>query len=193
MIEETGWLIELKPSVVTEPTWYGDDDSGVLGWTTDNLKAVRFARKEDAEAVIRLEGFTEAFASDHMWCDYLSQMGSAAEMGMEQAMIAKTPIIDAAVRAGCTPWHEQDCSYPFCDCVPVVPDMIRTALRVAFPRDPTPETVEAMAGAAYHRWFGEYAQPKWGEAVISKAMWRAASIAAYRVQPIWQELWRDEP
>lgn len=70
MVKEKGWLIELKPSVVSVPTWFGDDDSGVLGWTIDNLKAIRFARKKDAETVIRLEGFTEAFASEHMWCDY---------------------------------------------------------------------------------------------------------------------------
>jgi hypothetical protein len=38
MIEETGWLIELKPSVTSYPTWYGETDEGALGWTTDNLK-----------------------------------------------------------------------------------------------------------------------------------------------------------
>lgn len=70
MIEETGWLIELKQSVSTQPTWWGESDEGALGWTTDNLKAVRFKRQEDAQRVIDCEGFTEAFPSDHMWCDY---------------------------------------------------------------------------------------------------------------------------
>lgn len=63
--DETGWLIELKPSVVQTPAWFQfscDDD-----WTTDAFKAVRFARKEDAEQVIAYYGWTEAFASEHMW------------------------------------------------------------------------------------------------------------------------------
>lgn len=76
MIEETGWLIELRPSVTSQPTWYGETDEGVLGWTTNNLRAIRFCRKEDAERVIVCEHFTEAFASDHMWCDYSNMGGS---------------------------------------------------------------------------------------------------------------------
>lgn len=68
--EETAWLIEFKPSVSVQPTWYGMSDEGVLGMTTDNLKALRFARKQDAEMVIQDIGWTEAFASEHMWCDY---------------------------------------------------------------------------------------------------------------------------
>jgi hypothetical protein len=73
MVEETGWLIEFKQSVSVQPTWYGrtdDEDSGVLGMTTDAGKALRFARKVDAETVIEDIGWTEAFASEHMWCDY---------------------------------------------------------------------------------------------------------------------------
>lgn len=68
--EETGWLIELLPSVASQPTWYGETDEGALGWTTDSLKAVRFARSEDAQRVMECEGFTEAHPSDHRWCDY---------------------------------------------------------------------------------------------------------------------------
>ena len=63
--EETGWLVELKG---TQPTWlenvFGDDT-----WTADASKAIRFARKRDAEHVIAEVGWTEAFASEHIWCD----------------------------------------------------------------------------------------------------------------------------
>lgn len=61
--EERGWLIELKG---TTPTWcfslYGDDT-----WTADAARALRFARKQDAESVINEIGWTEAFASEHVW------------------------------------------------------------------------------------------------------------------------------
>lgn len=60
---ERGWLIELKPSVARQPTWFHLDDE----WTTDSTKALRFARKADAEAFIAHSGWTEAFASEHMW------------------------------------------------------------------------------------------------------------------------------
>lgn len=64
---EYGWLIELKPEHRPRPTYYGENGEGVLGWTPDSLRAIRFARKEDAELVIECEGFTEAFACEHGW------------------------------------------------------------------------------------------------------------------------------
>lgn len=67
--EETGWLIEFSRRVSAQPTWYGQTEEG-LGQTTDAGKALRFARKEDAEMVIADFGWTEASAADHMWCDY---------------------------------------------------------------------------------------------------------------------------
>jgi len=67
--EETGWLIEFSQRVSAQPCWYGKTDDG-LGQTTDPNKALRFARKEDAETVIADIGWTEARATDHMWCDY---------------------------------------------------------------------------------------------------------------------------
>ena len=66
-VRETGWLIELKPSVVTTPVWFqlvSDDD-----WTSDASKALRFARKQDAEAYIESVGWTGAFSSEHEWSD----------------------------------------------------------------------------------------------------------------------------
>lgn len=65
--DEVAWLIELKPSVSATPTYYGQTDEGVIGWTSDNLRAVRFSRREDAERVISCEAYTEAFACEHMW------------------------------------------------------------------------------------------------------------------------------
>lgn len=72
--EETGWLIERTNG--GQPLWWGPPCSrwewqqALVSpelWTTDASKAVRFSRKEDAEAVIRLEGFQNAIATDHMW------------------------------------------------------------------------------------------------------------------------------
>jgi hypothetical protein len=67
---QTGWLIELKQSVSARPLWYGITDENALGMTDDANKAIRFARKEDAEAVMTLDlGWTEAFACEHAWSD----------------------------------------------------------------------------------------------------------------------------
>lgn len=67
-MREIGWLIEVSAPT---PTYYGEQDDGILGWTGDNALAVRFARREDAQRVINLEGFTEAKAIEHMWLDAL--------------------------------------------------------------------------------------------------------------------------
>lgn len=45
--DEWGWLIEHGASEVSRPRYWG----GVHGWTFDNLKAVRFAREEDARSI----------------------------------------------------------------------------------------------------------------------------------------------
>lgn len=64
--DETGWLVELKGQV---PTWFALDDSeDGWEWTTDSLKALRFGRKQDAQAYIDDIGWTEAFPTEHMWC-----------------------------------------------------------------------------------------------------------------------------
>ena len=68
MADEIGWLIEFSQSVSPQPTWYGKTEEG-LGQTTDPLAALRFARAEDAQAVIDDIGWTEAKPSEHMWCE----------------------------------------------------------------------------------------------------------------------------
>lgn len=89
---ETGWLIELTQSVVLTPTWYGESDEGVLGWTTDNLKAVRFARKEDAERVIEL-GTSHARGPSMTWLQYIDRW---AAFGLGMAVLGL-----AAMLYGC--------------------------------------------------------------------------------------------
>jgi hypothetical protein len=73
---ETGWIIRLKPSVWPTGAYYGENGEGALGWTADHTRAIRFARKEDAELVIRCEGFTDACAAEHGWAsDRLPSIG----------------------------------------------------------------------------------------------------------------------
>ena len=64
---ETGWLIELKPSVVTRPTYWGAYIDGDLEWSMDHNLAIRFTRQKDAEKVIQYYGWTEAHAIEHQW------------------------------------------------------------------------------------------------------------------------------
>jgi hypothetical protein len=52
---EGGWVIEEQASQVCEPLYWG----GTHDWTKDNLKAVRFSRKEDAEIMAEYLGFME--------------------------------------------------------------------------------------------------------------------------------------
>lgn len=63
--DETAWLIEFSGQ--GGPCYYGKTDEGVLGLTWDHLVAVRFARAEDAQAVIDDTNWTEAKPVEHMW------------------------------------------------------------------------------------------------------------------------------
>lgn len=61
---EIGWLIEMPG-----PVWWngGPVTYGCVIWTPASLDAVRFARKDDAEAVIARLGFWNAHATEHLW------------------------------------------------------------------------------------------------------------------------------
>lgn len=61
---ETGWVIEREDSEPSRPMYYAG-----VNWDYDNLKAIRFARKEDAEKMCRymFPGEPHRIA-DHMWC-----------------------------------------------------------------------------------------------------------------------------
>jgi hypothetical protein len=64
---ETGWLCEMPLS--TGPEWWSITDTEGEGgyFTKDSTKALRFARKEDAEAYIEDAGWTEIVATEHEW------------------------------------------------------------------------------------------------------------------------------
>ncbi len=62
--ETTAWLIELKASVVSRPTYFCGGDEP---WTTDHDRAVRFCRAQDAKAVIDDYCWTEAEPVEHIW------------------------------------------------------------------------------------------------------------------------------
>jgi len=61
---ETGWLIERR-----EPNaeWLYVVDWFSFGWTVDSLKAIRFARRQDAEQVLKMIETEVAFATQHQW------------------------------------------------------------------------------------------------------------------------------
>lgn len=67
--DETGWLIELRGN---EPKWWSLDYNPEPDWIKDANRALRFARKDDADAYINDIGWTEAFASEHIW-PYITQ------------------------------------------------------------------------------------------------------------------------
>lgn len=62
--EETGWVIEREDSEPSRPMYYAG-----TSWEYDNLRAIRFARKEDAQTMARymFPGEPHRIA-DHMWC-----------------------------------------------------------------------------------------------------------------------------
>ena len=64
MPAETGWVIEREDSEPSRPMYYAG-----FNWSYDNLKAIRFARKVDAETMSRymFPGEPHRIA-DHMWC-----------------------------------------------------------------------------------------------------------------------------
>lgn len=63
---ESGWLVENDNG---GPCWWGrtPDGEDAFGWTKDSLMALRFARKEDAEAYIEEIGWNDVVATEHQW------------------------------------------------------------------------------------------------------------------------------
>ena len=60
-LPEFGWLIEIDG-----PMWW-TGNAYPHTWTKDSLKAIRFARKEDAMRMIGIEYLPDAYATEHMW------------------------------------------------------------------------------------------------------------------------------
>jgi hypothetical protein len=66
--EEAGWLIERRVRTRagfdwTSPMWWHP----ACGWTHDSSKALRFSRREDAEALRNFLCLPVAFVSEHIW------------------------------------------------------------------------------------------------------------------------------
>ena len=64
-IDEIGWLIEHQHD--GRAYWWTG-----LGWTTESLDAVRFAREQDADTIIATRRFAELLdatilVTEHMW------------------------------------------------------------------------------------------------------------------------------
>jgi hypothetical protein len=108
-------------------------------------------------------------------------------------------ILDEAIRAGCDGLR---CHYPGCaHCG--WPELVTTALRTAIPREPTPETIEAMAvslccgkehcNAADHAPDHDLSDDGYATRYGCESKEQQdAALAAYRAQPIWQALWGEE-
>ena len=66
---ETAWLIERKPvrEPAYTPAYWGTVSNGELNWTFDARYALRFAREQDAKAVIRDFELMEACAVEHQF------------------------------------------------------------------------------------------------------------------------------
>lgn len=61
------WLIESKFNSANGPKWWMGT-SHPAPWTNDSLKAVRFCRKQDAEAaMLTIDGGHMCFVSEHQW------------------------------------------------------------------------------------------------------------------------------
>jgi hypothetical protein len=65
-LHETAWLVEFSEGLSATPTYWGRTIEG-LGFTTENLDALRFAREQDAILFIEDSGWTEARAVQHAW------------------------------------------------------------------------------------------------------------------------------
>lgn len=66
-MEKVAWLVELSADeAVDGPKWFCASN-GVTSWTTDPNKALRFARKEDADNFKSFWCVT-AVSTEHTWC-----------------------------------------------------------------------------------------------------------------------------
>lgn len=61
-MSELGWLIEKDG-----PLWIFCNGWGGFDWTSDSLKAIRFARRQDAEQVMQMIESADCKATQHKW------------------------------------------------------------------------------------------------------------------------------
>lgn len=97
-------------------------------------------------------------------------------------------VLDEAIRVGCSTASGVylACRYPECKSCRHIPNAIEAAARVLIPHNPTPGTVEALAAGHWEHGH-TIAWQELGPAIRADLMEYA--LAAYRAQPIWQELW----
>lgn len=68
MKTESGWLVEKGP-LDGRHYYVGIDEDG-LCWTPDSTKALRLARKEDAESLQTMFRSGEVRVAEHGWSDF---------------------------------------------------------------------------------------------------------------------------
>jgi transposase len=116
--------------------------------------------------------------------------------------VSDTPVIDAAIRAGCKALDiavgiDDSCRHPACDCRNKKTIML-AALRAAVPWELPAERLEAMALGLYDaatKWSTSEAVRKrhgWEKATDLHEKYRACAVAAYRADPIMRELYPEQ-
>lgn len=69
-MDESAWLVEKKGPI--GPLYWCVDETGVFDWTSDHLKALRFSRRVDADAVAG-GMLDDARAVEHGWSEALKE------------------------------------------------------------------------------------------------------------------------
>ena len=98
---ETAWLIEMQEKGGISYWGRADDEDGVVGWTPDVEKAIRYCRQQDAQAVIDDHGWTWIVAVEHQWGPT-----STPPTGYVMVPVEPTDEIMEAIEAGCENWSE---------------------------------------------------------------------------------------
>jgi hypothetical protein len=84
--EETAWLVEMSFGGKWQPQYWSylgnSEEEPFGGWVSDVNKAVRYARKEDAESLIASSGWTPGcvVATEHVWGGEKQPFASADEV-----------------------------------------------------------------------------------------------------------------
>lgn len=79
---EIAWLIECRNPI--SPTYLGradGDEGGVIGWTTDHTKALRFARKVDAALYAEDIGWNDVQFIEHAWVNTKAALAQTGDKG----------------------------------------------------------------------------------------------------------------
>jgi hypothetical protein len=72
---ESGWCVERGPASAPN---YLHVDGGLLAWTPDHMKAMRFARRADAEQITEIVDDADRIA-EHAWHDSPTANGAGGQ------------------------------------------------------------------------------------------------------------------